>query len=120
MIAEIGLNHDGIRRRALALVDAAAARRRVRRQAAVAARRTLVAPIAPARRTLAHVDGASLRDFFARYELDEAAHARVAARARAHGLALLSSPFDEAAVDMLDRLDVDASRSPAATSRITG
>ena len=39
VIAEIGLNHDGDPARALALVDAAAARRRVRREAAVAARR---------------------------------------------------------------------------------
>ena len=85
-------------------------RRRVRRQAAVAAGRDR-----SSRRigrsggaTLAHVDAPSLRDVFARYELDEAAHRAVAARAREHGLAWLSSPFDEAAVDMLVGLDCDA------------
>jgi len=109
VIAEIGLNHDGDPARALALVDAAAGAgaAAVKLQSLRAA--TLVAPERPANRaSLAHVAGPSLRDVFARYELDEAAHRAVAARARLHGLAWLSSPFDEAAVDMLVRLDCDA------------
>ena len=109
VIAEIGLNHDGDPARALALVDAAAraGASAVKLQSLRA--ETLVAPERPANRaTLAHVAGPSLRDVFARYELDEAAHRAVAARARLHGLAWLSSPFDEAAVDMLARLDCDA------------
>ena len=109
VMAEIGLNHDGDPSRAVALVDAAA------RAGAAAVKlqslraETLVAPDrTTGRATLAHVDAPSLRDVFARYELDEAAHAAVAARARQHGLAWLSSPFDEDAVDMLVRLDCDA------------
>jgi N,N'-diacetyllegionaminate synthase len=109
VVAEIGLNHDGDPARALALVDAAAraGASAVKLQSLRA--ETLVAPDRTSERaTLAHVDAPSLRDVFARYELDEAAHRAVAARARQHGLAWLSSPFDEAAVDMLVRLDCDA------------
>jgi N,N'-diacetyllegionaminate synthase len=110
VIAEIGLNHDGDPARALALVDAAAAAGASAVKLQSLRAETLVAPDPPSapRATLAHVDAPSLRDVFARYELDEAAHRAVAARARAHGLAWLSSAFDEAAVDMLVRLDSDA------------
>jgi N,N'-diacetyllegionaminate synthase len=109
VIAEIGLNHDGDPARALALVDAAAraGASAVKLQSLRA--ETLVAPDRGAGgATLAHVAAPSLRDVFARYELDEAAHRAVAERARVHGLTWLSSPFDEAAVDMLVRLDCDA------------
>lgn len=109
VIAEIGLNHDGDPSRALALVDAAAraGASAVKLQSLRA--ETLVAPDrATGGATLAHVDGPSLRDVFARYELDEAAHRAVASRARQHGLAWLSSPFDEAAIEMLVRLECDA------------
>jgi sialic acid synthase SpsE len=113
VIAEIGLNHDGDPARALALVDAAAGAGASAVKLQSLRAETLVAPVPANGRanggaTLAHVDAPSLRDVFARYELDEPAHRAVAARAREHGLAWLSSPFDEAAVDMLARLDCDA------------
>jgi sialic acid synthase SpsE len=109
VIAEIGLNHDGDPSRALALVDAAASAGASAIKLQSLRANTLVAPERPAgRATLAHVAAPSLREVFARYELDEAAHRAVAARARRHGLAWLSSPFDEPAVDMLVRLDCDA------------
>ena len=109
VMAEIGLNHDGDPSRAVALVDAAAraGASAVKLQSLRA--ETLVAPDrGTGGATLAHVDAPSLRDIFARYELDEAAHRAVADRARRHGLAWLSSPFDDAAVDMLVRLGCDA------------
>jgi N,N'-diacetyllegionaminate synthase len=106
VIAEIGLNHDGDPARALALVDAAASAGASAVKLQSLRAETLVAPDPHA--TLAHVDAPSLREVFARYELDEAAHRAVAARARAHGLAWLSSAFDDAAVDMLARLGSDA------------
>ena len=56
----------------------------------------------------AHVAVSSLREFFRQFELDEVAHHLVAARARHHGLALLSTPFDLEAVDLLERVGVDA------------
>jgi N,N'-diacetyllegionaminate synthase len=110
VIAEIGLNHDGDPARALALVDAAAGAGASAVKLQSLRAETLVAPVPAAapRATLAHVAAPSLREVFARYELDEAAHHAVAARARAHGLAFLSSPFDDDAVDMLQRVGADA------------
>jgi sialic acid synthase SpsE len=105
VVAEIGLNHDGSVGRALALVDAAvrAGAHAIKLQSLRG--ETLVAE-EPAE--LAHVKTTSLRDFFSRYELDEEAHRRIAERARACGLAFMSSAFDEDAIDMLERLGCDA------------
>ncbi len=104
-IAEIGLNHGGSQDEALALVDAAA-----RAGASAVKLQTLradglVAGHCPAP---AHVEARSLRDFFRQFELDEEAHRAVATRARAHGLAFMSTPFDLDAVEMLERVGVDA------------
>lgn len=105
VIAEIGLNHGGTLDRALRMVDAAADAgvAAIKLQTIEAAK--LVAPACPAP---AHVTASSLSDFFRAFELDEAAHRAVFARARARGLAVMSTPFSLDAVDMLDRLGVDA------------
>lgn len=104
VIAEIGLNHGGSLERALALVDAAAdaGADAVKLQTIVAD--ALVAPDCPAP---AHVNARSLVEFFSTFELDEAAHRRLAERARARGLVLLATPFSEPAVDLLLRVGVD-------------
>lgn len=105
VIAEIGLNHGGSIDRALALVDAAASAgaHAVKLQTIVADQ--LVAPSCPAP---LHVDARSLVDFFRQFELDEEAHRAVAARASMHGLKVIATPFSESAVDMLERIGVDA------------
>lgn len=105
VIAELGLNHMGSSERALALVDAAAeaGASAVKLQSLVADRLVAESSVAPA-----HVRAASLREFFRRFELDRAAHEVVAKRARTRGLALLSTPFDEPTVDLLEAIGVDA------------
>jgi sialic acid synthase SpsE len=105
VMAEIGLNHDGSLERALTLVDEAAraGAQAIKLQSLYADR--LVAASCP---PPMHVDVASLRDLFARYELDEAAHAAIAQRARRLGLGFISTPFALDAVDMLHRVGVDA------------
>ena len=105
VIAEIGLNHGGSRDAALALVDAAKAAGASAVKLQTLRADGLVAGHCP---PPAHVAVSSLREFFRRFELDEVAHHLVAARARHHGLALLSTPFDLEAVDLLERVGVDA------------
>jgi sialic acid synthase SpsE len=105
VIAEIGLNHGGSPDEALRLLDGAA-----RSGASAVKLQTLhadglVAGHCPAP---AHVAADSLRDFFRQFELDEPAHRRIVDRARAAGLAVMSTPFDENAVDLLERIGVDA------------
>ncbi len=105
VIAEIGLNHGGSIERALALVDAAATAgaHAVKLQTIVADE--LVAPSCP---PPVHVRASSLVDFFRQFELDEAAHRAVAERASLRGLKIIATPFSESAVDMLERVGVDA------------
>jgi sialic acid synthase SpsE len=105
VIAEIGINHGGSLDRALALVEAAASSgaHAVKLQTLVADE--LVAPSCPAP---AHVQAASLVEFFSRFELDEDAHQRVAAHAWSYGLKVMATPFSERAVAMLERVGIDA------------
>lgn len=105
VIAELGLNHGGSLDHALALVDAAARTGAQAVKLQTLKGRTLVAPHCQAPM---HVAASSLAEFFGQFELDEAAHHTVAARARSHGLAVMSTPFDLEAVDLLERVGVDA------------
>jgi sialic acid synthase SpsE len=105
VIAELGLNHGGSVADAVAMVAAAASAgaSAVKLQTLRADR--LVAQSCP---PPAHVSVPSLRDFFRTFELDDAAHRAVAAEAWRHGLAFMSTPFDEDAVAMLEHIGCDA------------
>lgn len=104
VIAEIGLNHGGLLARALEMVDAAAwaGASAIKLQTIEAAQ--LVAEGCP---PPAHVPAGSLRDFFRAFELDFEAHRAVVHRARSRGLAVLSTPFCDSTVTMLERLELD-------------
>jgi sialic acid synthase SpsE len=105
VVAELGLNHGGSVERAIALVDAAA-----EAGASAVKLQTIVAEdlISPNAMAPVHVRERSLREFFAGFELDEQAHHFVAERARERGLAFIATPFSLAAVEMLERVRVDA------------
>lgn len=105
VIADIGLNHRGSRERALTLVDAAAAAgaSAIRLQAVDAA--GLVAQTVPAP---PRADAGSMVEYFAQFELDEASHRAIVTHARELGLAVIGTPVSEAAVDLLERVAVDA------------
>ncbi len=105
VIAEIGLNHGGSLAEGMAMIQAAAGAgaSAVKLQTLQADR--LVAPTCPAP---AHLSARSLVDVFRAFELDEAAHSALAREARRRNLAFLSTPFDPAAVDMLERVGCDA------------
>jgi sialic acid synthase SpsE len=105
VIAEIGLNHAGSLARALALVDAAAdaGASAIKLQTLFADR--LVARSCPAP---AHVQAASLQEFFASFELDLDAHRAIVARAHGHGLAAMTTPFAEDVVPALEEIGFDA------------
>jgi sialic acid synthase SpsE len=105
IIAEIGINHGGSPERALALVDAAAAAGAHAIKLQTITADELVAASCPAP---SHVKAQNLVEFFRQFELDEAAHHAVAERASLRGLKVISTPFSEAAIDMLERVGVDA------------
>ncbi|MGI8632643.1 MAG: N-acetylneuraminate synthase family protein [Solirubrobacterales bacterium] len=103
-IAEIGNNHDGSLGQGLALVDAAAeaGAGAVKLQTHIAE-----AEMLPSTPTPPHFDEPRFA-FTKRMELSEADHRRLAERARQHGLLFISSPFSVEAVELLERVDVDA------------
>jgi sialic acid synthase SpsE len=105
VVAEIGLYHGGRLTEALALVDAAADAGASAVKLQTLHADTLVAPHCPAP---AHVSVSSLRAFFEAFELGADEHRIIVERARRHGLAVMSTPFSEAALPMLEALNLDA------------
>jgi N,N'-diacetyllegionaminate synthase len=110
VIAEAGVNHDGVVERAHALIDAAASAGAdvVKFQTfdpdALAA---AGAPTAEYQRG-AVAAGVDQRSMLAALALPPDAWPGLRAHAQDRGLLFLSSPFDDASADLLDRLDVAA------------
>jgi N-acetylneuraminate synthase/N,N'-diacetyllegionaminate synthase len=105
VIAEIGLNHDGDAQLAHRLVDACADAGAWAIKLQVFDADDLLTADAPAP---AHVQAASLREFFARFQLQRDVYRSVLARARDRGLVTIATAFDGGAVEMLEQLDIDA------------
>jgi N,N'-diacetyllegionaminate synthase len=105
VIAEIGLNHNGDPQLAHRLVDACAEAGVWAIKLQVFDADQLLVPSAPAP---AHVQAASLRDFFRQFELSADAYARVVQHARDRQLAVVATAFDSRSVGMLDALGIDA------------
>jgi sialic acid synthase SpsE len=105
VVAEIGLNHGGSVVVAQAMIAAAASVGASAVKIQTLRADALVSAVCP---PPAHVAAASLRDFFRQFELSELDHQVLVADAHRVGLAFMSTPFDEGAVDMLERVGCDA------------
>jgi sialic acid synthase SpsE len=106
LVAEIGSNHDGDLRRALALIDAAAAAgadavqfHSFRAARLVTPRAALPAPVASPADLYAHLERVELRTEW---------HAVLRERARARQLLFVATPFDEQRASLLAALGVVA------------
>jgi N,N'-diacetyllegionaminate synthase len=110
VIAEAGVNHNGDRQLAVALVEAAAAAGVDAVKFQTFRAEGVAAPSAPkARYQLETTPGEeSQLEMLQRLELDREAHVALKREAERYGLVFLSTPFDPVSVDLLDRLGVDA------------
>ncbi len=105
VIAELGLNHNGDPALAHQLVDACADAGVWAIKLQVFDARELLREDAP---PPAHVQAASLRAFFAQFELPVETYDALLGRARARGLVTVATAFDNRSADTLTRLGVDA------------
>jgi N-acetylneuraminate synthase len=110
IIAEAGVNHDGDIGQALRLVEAAAASGADAVKFQTFCTEALVTRDAPKaeyqRRTTGTTEGQF--EMLKRLELSEASHVRIMQHCDACRITFLSTPYDEASVDLLDRLGVPA------------
>jgi N,N'-diacetyllegionaminate synthase len=107
VVAEIGINHGGSRELAHKLIDAAAdaGADAVKFQTFKADRLWIKSRDRLAQQSAGEE---TAYDLFRRMELDAEAHASLKKRAQQRSVVFLSTPFDEASVDMLDALGVPA------------
>jgi len=108
VIAEAGVNHDGDPRRAHALVDAAADAGvdAVKFQAFRAEELAAVGAASPPYQR--ETGAATQRELLRGLELDAEDFAALARHAEERGLVFLASAFDEASIELLDRIGVAA------------
>ena len=110
IVAEAGSNHNGSLQIARSLVESAAAAGAdaVKFQTFVAER--IVSETSMTASSLdGHMrEGETVTDLFRRLELPREWHVELRDLALSHGLTFLSTPFDEASADLLERLNVPA------------
>jgi N-acetylneuraminate synthase len=114
IIAEAGVNHDGDLARARQLIDVAVEARAdaIKFQSFHADRLASIhAPLAAYQR--AHDPALTQREMLRRLELSDADHRALFDHCRQRGILFLSSPFDEASADLLERLGVAAYKIPS-------
>jgi sialic acid synthase SpsE len=117
VVAEIGLNHGGSLVDARAMIAAAASVGASAVKIQTLRADALVSPACP---PPSHVVAASLREFFRQFELSEHDHQVLADDAHRVGLAFMSTPLDEGAVDMLERVGCDAYKIASGDITYTG
>lgn len=110
IIAEAGVNHDGLLDRALALVDAAVAAGADAVKFQTFDADSIVTSSAPkAAYQVQRTDPQeSQREMLRRYQLDDWGYAELWRRCKEKGIEFLSTPFDADSVEKLDRLGVRA------------
>lgn len=114
VIAEAGVNHNGDVALAEKLVDAAkaagadAVKFQTFQSDALASDAATLAPY-----QAAAGESGGQKGMLKRLELDEAAHRRLQARARAAGIEFLSTPFDPQSADLLERLGIPLFKIPS-------
>lgn len=115
VIAEAGVNHNGDLDRALRLIDVAAEAGADAVKFQTFRASDLATASAPkAAYQLERTDASdSQRAMLERLELTEAMHVALIARAKAQGITFLSTPFEEASADLLERLQVPAFKLPS-------
>jgi N-acetylneuraminate synthase len=112
IIAEMSGNHNQSLERALAIVDAAAAAGAHALKLQTYTADTMTLDIPEGDFFIAEADslwaGHSLHSLYQMAYTPWDWHSKIMERARSHGMACFSSPFDETAVDFLETLDVPA------------
>ena len=105
VIAEVGINHEGVFSKAIELVDAAAAAGAecIKFQSHIAAAEMIPTDIRPGK-----ISEERLWDIIERCELTEEEEARIKAYAEGKGLLYLCTPFSREAADRLERIGVSA------------
>ena len=110
IIAEAGVNHNGDVETALALIDAAAEAGADAVKFQTFVPELLVTPDAPKAEYQSRATEAieSQYEMLTRLQLSSDAHRRLMGHCKEKGILFLSTPFDEASADLLEKLDVAA------------
>lgn len=113
VIAEIGVNHDGIMERALQLIDVAADAGADVVKFQTFRAKLLAAPSAPKAQYQETVPGQNQLDLLHSLQLSDEDHRELLRHCASRGVEFLSTGFDEASVDFLVSLDIKRIKVPS-------